>query len=124
MLVQNTGLISVSPLLEHAFVYPSNLLSVSWTGNENFLRVLMQNGNLSERDANDLTPLHLAVWNMHEDVVRVLLDANPLWIMAPDRNGPTAANLAVWNGDIRAVGLLLRTAEHISTQLFESLMQI
>jgi hypothetical protein len=61
---------------------------------------------------------------MHKDVVRVLLDANPLWITAPDRNGPTAANLAVWNGDIRAVGLLLRTAEHISTQLFESLMQI
>lgn len=53
------------------------------------------------------TALHLAVWNMHAPVVKILLGVTNLNLSAGTRDGWTALHMAVWNNDSRVIKMLL-----------------
>lgn len=68
-------------------------------------------------DTQEYTALHLAVWNMHHEAVKLLLDS-PIQIRASEvpapmvdsraPKGETPLHLAVWNHDIEMVKILLQ----------------
>lgn len=57
---------------------------------------------------NGWTPLHLAVWNMHFEVVKMLLNSPTPGIESRNSWGWTALHLASWNNDVEIMGLLLQ----------------
>lgn len=53
------------------------------------------------------TVLHLAVWNMHDEAISVLLDEYPSLSNRANCFGVTPIHLAAWNNDITAIRKLL-----------------
>src|SRR5436309_9348771 len=51
-----------------------NLYFAAWTGDREILQMLVREGeDVTMQDSYGWTALHLAVWNMHTDIVRFLL---------------------------------------------------
>ena len=65
----------------------------------------------STRDSSGLTPLHLAVWNMHSLFVKALLSHDTTitrtLVSSRDEDGVTALHFAVWNNDVQIMKWLL-----------------
>ena len=90
----------------------------AWTGNVDAVRMEIQSGvnvNLVHRGA---TPLILAVWNMHKNVVELLLShekctAAPIILDVWDRKPETPLHFAAWNNDVYAIEALVNAGANV-----------
>lgn len=72
---------------------------------------------MEEHDFKDpfgYTALHLAVWNMHADLVKVLLDITRTSVLTESRDGWTCLHFAVWNDDVKIIRCLLNAIPAVS----------
>ena len=67
-----------------------NLHFAAWTGNKEIVEMLVREGeDVTMQDSYGWTALHLAVWNMHTDIVIFLLEvaARIPWVSTQSQNG-------------------------------------
>lgn len=90
----------------------------AWMGNLEFLKARAEEGvDLTVQDRSGLTVLHLAVWNMHANVVTWLLQsADKKLISIVGHSGTTPLHLATWNNDIDTVKSLLEAGANPSAR--------
>ncbi len=94
-----------------------NLHFAAWTGNREIVEMLVQDGeDATVQDSYGWMALHLAVWNMHTDVVRFLLvvAARIPWVSIQTQGGSTALHLATHNNDVEVINILLNAGAEIS----------
>jgi TonB family protein len=75
---------------------------------------------VSSKDNNGSTPLHLAAWNGHKDIVELLL-ANKADVNAKDTMGFTPLHRAAINGHKDVVELLLAHKADVSAKINEGM---
>src|SRR5271170_1254563 len=87
---------------------PTTLHFAAWTGNLNAINLSLSSGiNAGLRDPDDFTALHLAVFNMHAEAVKMLLEANSTVVNMRNKMCFTALEYAVFHHDVELVKLLL-----------------
>src|SRR5271155_1046992 len=60
------------------------------------------------QNAQGFTALHLAVFNMHADVVNILIRAAPTTVDVKSQTGMIALHQSIWNDDVEVMTLLLQ----------------
>ena len=81
------------------------------------MKSLLSNGSdPGLQTADGFTALHLAVFNMHVDVVKVLLEAQPNIVDVSTKAGMIALHVAAVNDDIDVIKLLLKAGAKPSDQ--------
>ena len=88
--------------------------SAAMFGNDSSMRSAIERGEKVDLLENGWTPLHLAVWNMHLNVVKVLLMSPTPGIATENLYGWTALHLASWNNDVEIIELLLQAGADVS----------
>lgn len=96
----------------------------SWTGDAVEVAARIKRGETTTAHVkNGWTPLHLAVWNKHKNVVKVLLESSArqpwdLWrpqrpksIDLENQDGWRALHLAAWNNDVGMIELLMHAGQ-------------
>jgi len=79
----------------------------AWTGDKLAVESHIRDGaNLRMQDSSGLTAFHLAVFNMHWDVINVLIDVDPSIIHIKNKDDFAPIDFAVGNDDIRVMYLL------------------
>lgn len=87
----------------------------AWTGDIEAVKKLKI--RVFERDEDGLTPLHLAVWNMHDDVIQELvLSSDSSQLSESDSFGWNVLHFAAWNGDVRTTDLLISAGIDVSAR--------
>src|SRR5580658_4205442 len=72
----------------------------AWTGDKESAEMLVRQGeDITVPDSYGWTALHLAVWNMHADMVIFLLEVvdQMMWISTQNQDGISALHLATCN---------------------------
>ena len=79
---------------------------------------LSAGANVNTRDYIDWTPLHLAMWHNHPQVVTILLSRQDIDITAVDNTGQTALHMACERGSSACIPLLgsIMTVSMINTK--------
>jgi len=81
----------------------------AWTGNLSKVRSLVNMGlEVSSQDSDGFTALHLAVFNMHTDVVKVLMEKEPSIVDVSTETGVTALHIAIFDDNVEVTNLLLK----------------
>ena len=96
-----------------------NLHFAAWTGNREIVEMLVRQGkDVTMPDSYGWTALHLAVWNMHTDMVIFLLEvaAQMKWISTQNQDRLSALHLATCNNDVEVIKILLNAGGDISLQ--------
>ena len=90
----------------------------AWIGNVEIIDAKIREGVGITPDASGTTALHLAVWNMHDDVVNYLLHTRDIktWVSAQNQDLYSALHLATWNDDGGMIKRLLEAGAKISVQ--------
>src|SRR5205814_3400554 len=94
-----------------------NLYFAAWTGDREILQMLVREGeDVTMQDSYGWTALHLAVWNMHTDIVRFLLQtaAQVPWVSTQSQNCLSALHLATCNNDVEVIKILLNVSADLS----------
>jgi ankyrin repeat protein len=92
-----------------AFAYrrrPTDMHFAAWTGNVSVVEELIHTGiDVNIKDPiRHYTPLSLAVWNMHGDVIDLLLNVPTIELdIANSPEGWTSLHLAAWNNDVNTI---------------------
>jgi ankyrin repeat protein len=92
-----------------AFAYrhrPTGMHFAAWTGNVSVLEELIHTGiDVNIKDPiSHYTPLSLAVWNMHRDVIDLLLKVPTIELDIVNSHGEwTSLHLAAWNNDVNTI---------------------
>lgn len=87
----------------------------AWTGNGQLVQELIkQRQNVATQDSQGWTSLHLAVWNMHWDVIKMLLLDPMINVNAMTDDGLGAVHFAVYNNDVRTLITLLQAGADVS----------
>jgi ankyrin repeat protein len=80
-----------------------DLYLAAWAGNIEIVeKHILKGYDISLADSNGWTTLHFAVWNMHTDVMNLLLkiSSQKNWMSRQNEDGLSALHLTAWNGDI------------------------
>lgn len=89
----------------------------AWTGDDDFIETyIQQGGDVNILADNKLTALHLATWNMHSDVVSLLLECPVIQVSAGDVHQESALHFAAWNGDEECAELLLEAGAIVNSR--------
>ena len=90
----------------HIFEWPTLHLAARARGVREVKRKVALRADINEQDKDGSTPLHLAIWNNHEAVARVLVETGAE-LNLQDRHGNTPLHIAAYVGDAQLVELLL-----------------
>jgi ankyrin repeat protein len=85
---------------------PTDMHFAAWTGNVSVVEELIRTGiDVNTKDPKShYTPLSLAVWNMHRDVIDLLLNVPTIKLdILNSPEGWTALQLAAWNNDVKTI---------------------
>ena len=94
-----------------------------WTGDLNLVKSLLSKGsNAGSQDPDGFTALHLAVFNMHVDVVEILIEAEPRIVDLSTKAGMIALHVAVVNNDVEIIKLLLKAGARPSDRYLNTPM--
>jgi ankyrin repeat protein len=83
-----------------------NIHFAAWTGNVSVVEELIHTGiDVNNKDPiSHYTPLSLAVWNMHRDVIDLLLKVPTIELDIVNSPGEwTSLHLAAWNNDVNTI---------------------
>jgi ankyrin repeat protein/tetratricopeptide (TPR) repeat protein len=80
----------------------------AWTGNADLMKPHIVSRRQNMKDKDGMTALHLAVWNMHLEMVDLLLKSPVTLVSAENERGWTALHLAVWNNDVAMIEKLVQ----------------
>lgn len=97
----------------------------AWTGDLAHVVVLFNIGSIRDASEKLVSELHLAVWNMHTDAIKLLLSAIPSNLLRRFKKhkqeidmeahgGWTPLHLAAWNDDVETIKLLLSKGANIN----------
>jgi uncharacterized protein len=64
--------------------------------------------NGGSQDSNGFTALHLAVFNMHTDVVKFLVEEEPSIVNVCTKTGMTALHIAIFDDNVEVMNMLLK----------------
>ena len=95
-----------------------NVHLAAWTGNMEVMETCFRRRyDFFSPDTDGWTTLHLAVWNMHVDVVVFLLDIaeEKTWVSQQIRDY-SALHFAAWNNDVELIKMLLKAGAGPSRQ--------
>ncbi|KAK4472573.1 hypothetical protein MN116_003813 [Schistosoma mekongi] len=82
---------------------------VTWLGNVNFVRILLQAGTpVDIRDREGRTPLQLAAWQGHAEICHILLNEGNARVDAVCSQGATALCIAAQEGHLDVCKVLLQ----------------
>ncbi|KAH8853193.1 Ankyrin repeat domain-containing protein 50 [Schistosoma japonicum] len=82
---------------------------VTWLGNVNFVRILLQAGTpVDIRDREGRTPLQLAAWQGHTEICHILLNEGNARVDAVCSQGATALCIAAQEGHLDVCKVLLQ----------------
>jgi hypothetical protein len=98
---------------------PNDLYLSAWTGSGYIASDWPgENAQVPVPDPFGTTALHLAVWNMHDEVVKYLLigTRKEAWVSWPNQDLVFALHLAAWNDDGEMIERLLEAGAEISVQ--------
>src|SRR5271154_2776215 len=80
----------------------------AWTGNHQELLELLKTGhNIGLQDRDGFTALHLAVFNMHTNVVKALVDEDPSIVDVSTNASSTALKSAIFDDNSECVKILV-----------------
>src|SRR5947207_6586598 len=79
----------------------------AWIGSIELVAMRITQTRCCEQNSKRWTALHSAVWNMHTDVVEILLDNGIVGLEAKCHEGWTPLHLAAMNNDFRMANILL-----------------
>jgi ankyrin repeat protein len=98
----------------------------AWTGDKESAEMLVRQGeDITVPDSYGWTALHLAVWNMHADMVIFLLEVvdQMMWISTQNQDGISALHLATCNNDVE-IKILLNAGADKYVQDHDGLMPV
>jgi len=94
---------------------PGNIHSAAWAGIDDFVQCAIQDSeDLTLSESTGRTALHLAVWNGHWKMVKLLLEHAPTLLDEQDVEGYTALHYAASNDHMDVLLLLLESGSSLS----------
>lgn len=109
-----------SPIDHRAYDGHSALSAATLEGHAEVVELLMRRGTDTDvRDAEGRPLLYLLVLENHLDMASLLMEKGGVPLESRDSEGRTALHAASWQGNVEAVGLLLRHGAHPNAQDLE-----